>query len=150
MWGQGTKEGICLLSVPHVPFIWRVGLGTDLVTTLSFPLRVDYRGQACVMALLDMDSVGDVEFVGCLLTLRNVEIPHPVNLRRCESFMFSGTENTAHESSGPVCRLSATVFCKEHSPYMGSQEPDHSAHQFQGLFTLPFQRAGLVAHSMSE
>lgn len=26
------------------------------------------------MALLDMDSDGDVELVGCLLTLRNVEI----------------------------------------------------------------------------
>lgn len=51
--------------------------------------------------------------------------PHPVNLGRCESLMFSGTENTAHESSGPVCRLSASVSCKEHSPSMGSQEPDH-------------------------
>lgn len=27
------------------------------------------------MALLDMDSAGDIGFVGCLLTLRNVEIP---------------------------------------------------------------------------
>lgn len=74
MWGQGTKEGICPLSVPHVPFLWRVGLGTDYIIVLSFPLRVNYRGQY-VMALLDMDSFGDVEFVGCLLTPRSVEIP---------------------------------------------------------------------------
>jgi hypothetical protein len=30
--GQGTKEGICLLSVPHIPSIWRVGLGIDFIT----------------------------------------------------------------------------------------------------------------------
>lgn len=47
MLGQDTKQGIRLLSMPHVPFIWRVGLGTDYIIVLSFPLGVDYRGQVC-------------------------------------------------------------------------------------------------------
>ena len=69
----GYQKGIRLFSMPHTPFIWTVGVGTDFITTLSCPLGWIIKGRH-VVALLDMDSDGGAEFVGCLLTPRNVEI----------------------------------------------------------------------------
>lgn len=92
------------------------------------------------MALLDMDSTGDVEFVGCLLAPRSVTVPpspHPISSGRvnlsCSVAQGILPMNHLGQSAG-----SATVSCKERSPSMGSQEPDTaSAHQAQGLSSLP-------------
>lgn len=66
--------------------------------------------------------------------------PHPVSLGRCEFLMFSGTETTAHESSGLACRLCYRV-CR-------SQEPDHQCPPVLGSLQSAFSE-GRACGSLS-